>query len=174
MNLFVLDRDPHTAACMQCDQHVVKMPIEVAQMLSMVLRSRGLGDTESSGVAEDGTVSLYKFAKAHFKHPATQWCLQNDANFFWALRYGLGTAAEYTTRYRRTHKAERVLQHVLELWSSFSSFRTLTPPLDYALCMPDAYKTDDPVESYRNYYIRDKARFARWNHTKAPYWWPHA
>lgn len=34
MNVFYLDRDPEKAASVQCDQHVVKMILESAQLLS--------------------------------------------------------------------------------------------------------------------------------------------
>jgi len=33
MNIFVLDESPITSAEMMCDKHVVKMPVETAQML---------------------------------------------------------------------------------------------------------------------------------------------
>jgi hypothetical protein len=34
MNIFYLSRDPHEAAMLQCDRHVVKMILETAQLLS--------------------------------------------------------------------------------------------------------------------------------------------
>ena len=34
MNIFYLHRDPHEAARLQCDRHVVKMILETAQLLS--------------------------------------------------------------------------------------------------------------------------------------------
>jgi hypothetical protein len=38
--------------------------------------------------------------------------------------------------------------------------------------MPDEYKSDNVVESYRRFYIGEKAGFARWNKTRsAPQWW---
>mgnify|MGYP001364327535 CR=1 FL=1 len=44
MNIFELDENPLVCASMHCDKHVVKMPIEYAQLLSTahrVLRSFG-------------------------------------------------------------------------------------------------------------------------------------
>ena len=32
--------------------------------------------------------------------------------------------------------------------------------------MPDQYKVDRPVESYRNYYRGEKAYFAKWKNRK--------
>ena len=34
MNIFYLSRDPHEAARLQCDRHVVKMILETGQLLS--------------------------------------------------------------------------------------------------------------------------------------------
>ena len=36
MNIFFVDNNPETAARMLCDKHIVKMPLESAQMLSSV------------------------------------------------------------------------------------------------------------------------------------------
>ncbi|WP_246038764.1 pyrimidine dimer DNA glycosylase/endonuclease V [Wolbachia endosymbiont of Leptopilina clavipes] len=36
MNIFVLGKDPAIAAQMLCDKHIVKMPLEAAQLLSSV------------------------------------------------------------------------------------------------------------------------------------------
>ena len=41
-------------------------------------------------------------------------------------------------------------------------------------CMKEEYKVDDdPIKSYRNYYIKDKVRFAKWEpRAKIPSWFP--
>ena len=46
----------------------------------------------------------------------------------------------------------------------------LTP---FALAMPDEYKSDDAVESYRRYYMSpEKQRIASWNKKRAkPEWY---
>ena len=35
-------------------------------------------------------------------------------------------------------------------------------------CMPDEYKCDDYIESYRTYYTHDKKRFAKYTHREMP------
>lgn len=37
-------------------------------------------------------------------------------------------------------------------------------------CMPDKYKVDSVVESYRNYYIGDKSNLFKWTKRKIPEW----
>jgi hypothetical protein len=48
--------------------------------------------------------------------------------------------------------------------------KDLTP---FALAMPDVYKTSNPVESYRNYYMsNEKRRIASWNKGRdKPQWY---
>jgi len=36
--------------------------------------------------------------------------------------------------------------------------------------MPDEYKVDDVVESYRNYYIKEKYKFTSWKNRFVPEW----
>jgi hypothetical protein len=38
--------------------------------------------------------------------------------------------------------------------------------------MPDEYKVEnDSIQAYRNYYMGEKAYFAKWNYTTPPNWW---
>jgi hypothetical protein len=39
-----------------------------------------------------------------------------------------------------------------------------------ALAMPDEYKTDDPVESYRNYYVGAKRHLLQYTNRTPPEW----
>lgn len=163
MNIFVLDSHPETAAQMQCDRHVVKMVLETAQMLCTVIN-------------EMGGSAPYK--STHVNHPCSVWARKSLGNFLWLYDHGMALAKEYTTRYGKVHKAEAVIQECM-----FLSYQQEFPdpgPEDpcgldvtpFALCMPDEYKSDNVVESYRRFYIGEKAGFARWNKTRsAPQWW---
>jgi hypothetical protein len=37
--------------------------------------------------------------------------------------------------------------------------------------MPDSCKTDDVVEAYRQYYIKEKSNFAVWKYSGTPKWY---
>jgi hypothetical protein len=41
---------------------------------------------------------------------------------------------------------------------------------DFALAIPDECKTDDAVESYRNYYRTDKRYLCKWTKREVPDW----
>ena len=68
MNIFALSNDPHEAAQMQCDKHVVKMTLETAQILSTVHHLHGCIFADQ----------MYK--ATHKSHPCTLWAAENSAN----------------------------------------------------------------------------------------------
>lgn len=153
MNIFVLDNNPVIAAQMQCDRHVVKMVLESAQMLCT-------------------TVSLFggeaQYRKAHVNHPCTIWARETLGNFIWLCDHGMALAKEYTHRYGKVHKSQAVIQHCMEQRPRWLDRRTTPQPL----CMPEQYRGDTVVASYRAFYLGEKAHFAQWNKTReAPDWW---
>lgn len=152
MNIFILSRDPREAAVQQCDQHVVKMTLESAQQLC--------------GAFEPGDAP---YKRTHWNHPCTVWTRQSEANFDWHVEHAIELAREYSRRYAKVHKSYGVIKWCRKN-KGLLSFpkRGLTP---FALAMPDEYKTDCPVESYKKFYLADKG-FARWRQTrKPPAWW---
>jgi hypothetical protein len=155
VNLFVLSLDPDEAAEMACDQHVVKMPTETAQMLSTVVRAQGIA---------------VGYRPSHAKHPCTLWLGASKANFDWALRHGFALCDEYERRYHRTHGARKTIFSVSEVAERLVFEGVERTP--FALAMPEEYRGDDPVEAYRRYYHGDKAKFARWvKNRPPPGWW---
>ena len=72
MNIFILDTDPEICASYHCDQHLHKMILESAQMLSTAARARGFVEIESW---------LYK--DTHPNHPCTLWTGSSNHNMHW-------------------------------------------------------------------------------------------
>jgi hypothetical protein len=159
MNIFVLNEDPGLAALDHCDQHVCKMPTEVAQMLN----TNNLLLGGKSYVRPNGK----PYQLTHGNHPCTKWARETFGNFIWLIEYGLTLCSEYTNRYKRTHGAENAIL--------YAGLNSVVPEHNnnqthFALCMPNEYKTDCPVESYRNFYRYEKVKFARYYHSKPPAW----
>jgi hypothetical protein len=159
MNIFYLHPDPKIAAQMACDQHVLKMVVETAQLLSTAHR-----ELDGDNVPD----TLYK--ATHKNHPSAKWARESAANYAWTYEHFVALCEEYTHRYGKTHLTERKLRGVLA-----------TPPrgIQHGLwfqpppqCMPDEYKRADTVEAYRAYYQSpEKQRFATWAKTRpAPCW----
>lgn len=168
MNIFVTDTNPRQAARDLCDKHVVKMALETAQMLCTahyVLRS-------STEMQARGQLPPYR--ATHSNHPCTIWARSSEANYQWLVEHGIEICTEYTKRYGKRMKAQDVIEwsakHVSCFDPSVWVFREQTP---FAVAMPDEYKVkDDPVTSYRNYYIGAKSHFAQWKTGEKPAWWP--
>lgn len=151
MNIFFVHYDPVVAAGQLCDKHIVKMCLETAQILCSVSWRYGVP-------------APYK--ATHKNHPMTLWVGEALDNWKWTIDHGLALAREYTARYRKRHKSQEKIE-----WCKLNGGKPLggkftAPPL----CMPDEYKTEDFTKSYRNYYIGDKARFARWKNGNPPGW----
>jgi hypothetical protein len=154
MNIFFLDRDPKLAAKYHCDQHVVKMAIEYAQLLSTAL------------VLTGSTTNEYVYKATHSNHPCALWARSSFEHWKWLWLLGHHVGNEYTKRYGKIHKSTRVLRN-LPVPNNIADFGWHDPPQ----AMPDEYKDDDTVKAYRDYYLCDKSRFCRWNHSSTPYWW---
>ena len=133
MNIFVLDRNPMRAAQVHYDKHVVKMCLEYAQILS--------------------TVSGCSYKPTHKNHPCVKWAAAAPEHYSWLYILAIELGREYTARYGKTHASTLKLLELPEP-------RPMTTPTWFALAMPNEYKCDDPVESYRQYYRTAKRDLA--------------
>ena len=102
MNIFVTDWDPHRSAKVLPDKHVVKMPLETCQMLSIIF-SHWYYDWGDDLVKKiDGTP--YKTSKGAFRnHPCTQWAAASVYNTAWLIQHGCALTSEYQHRYNKVH-----------------------------------------------------------------------
>ena len=174
MNIFILDDIPRMAAKYHCDIHVNKMILETTQMLSTCLRLNGADDEwmiERGITTKAGT----PYKKTHQHHPAVKWASETRDNFDWLSDLGYWLLIEYHFRYDKTHGCEKPLMNIIRLDINQSHLIKEGEMTDFAQCMPDEYKVKgDAVAAYRDFYINDKAGFAKWKHsTPQPDWWPH-
>ena len=153
LNIFALDYNPEIAARYHNNRHVVKMVTETAQILCTVLNQNG--------------VEAY-YNSTHINHPCTKWAGLNRTNFLWLLDLGLELSKEYTHRYGKQHKAGLVIQDCVEYASVIPNVEPLSP---FALAMPESCRLNDPVLSYRNYYVQEKRHLAQWKNRPVPHWW---
>ena len=153
MNIFHLHEDPKISAEYHCDKHVVKMILETAQMLSTAYRKK-FNDGEE----------LYKTAFP--KHPMTIWVGDSGANFFWSVQLLDQLLYQYTVRYKKVHstiKISNLFHGRYKLWHGWKT--EFTPPPQ---CMPDEYKHKDYITAYKQYYIGEKKKFAKYTRVDTP------
>lgn len=150
MNIFWLDNDLRQCAIAHCDKHVVKMCVEYAQILSTVSRQAGL---------EQG------YRETHKNHPCVKWCSESIFNRVMLFQLELCLGAEFTYRFGKQHKSVELVK-TLKL-PNLPLILPTKPPL----CMPDKYKTDDVILSYREYYIGEKQEITYWSYRPMPEWY---
>ena len=164
MNIFVTDPDPVVSAQVLPDKHVVKMPLETCQMLSIVA-SQDWG--QNFGLLPKKSGGFYATAKGAFRnHPSTIWA---QTNFRWLIKHGLALCEEYTHRYNKTHSCQLTLEYADII------FPAIECPTPFTRAMPDEYKHDTSIDTftaYKNYisskpwvasnYLRDPSRKPNW------------
>jgi hypothetical protein len=173
LNIFILDNDITKSAQYHVDKHVVKMPLEAAQLLSTCIwvdealgcAPYALNKDEREALREFvvETPGIYK--PTHVNHPCAIWARMSLQNYQYLYEYTLALGDEYTYRYGKEHK-------------SVSIARGLYPPLKapnagltpFAQAMPEEYKALDAVEAYRTYYLREKSHIFSWKNREVPPW----
>jgi hypothetical protein len=151
MNIFFLDFDTKKCAEYHCDKHVVKMILETAQLLC-------------STHWVIGSEAPYKLS--HKNHPCSIWVRESLSNYLYLCDLGLELCKEYTYRYGKRHKSQDVIEWCLTNKPNISDTEFTEPPK----AMPDEYKVNNVIESYRNYYIGAKKDFAKWKNRNIPEW----
>ena len=164
MNRFLINYSPELCARDLCDKHVVKMPLEEAQMLCTTVRLHAPEYAEFAG--------LYR--AVHQKHPCTIWAGQTRANYLYSLDMFREMCREYTHRYGKVH----------------ASWRLYDALIDAAQCVPDGDITPHPecfsehtdlksgrpwpIQSYRKFYMTKQRRFKMvWTKRDVPDWFEY-
>ena len=182
MNIFILDENPKIAAEYHCDKHVVKMILESAQMLSTThwLLSLQLFNKEMSDFKrvrdakefldlnlKENSKPPYKMT--HVRHPCTIWTTESIENYNWHVKLLFYLCKEYTERYGRIHKTAQYIKWFVNNRPYNIPKTRMTP---FKICMADEYKiSTNPVDCYKEYYIKDKSRFAKWKLGNEPQWY---
>jgi hypothetical protein len=151
MNIFFLDWDLKKSAQYHCDKHLIKMLIEYSQLLC-------------SAHWVTGSSAPYKLT--HKNHPCAIWTRESLSNYLTLCEFGLELSKEYTFRYGKRHKSQEVIEWCITNWVDIPDIGITDPPK----AMPDEFKTDDVISSYRNYYKFGKREICSWKNREVPSW----
>ncbi len=191
MNIFILDDDITRSVDYYCDEHVKKMVVESAQMLSTAQRvfalHRGRGErakvinrkgrtvnqiilpeyNETSGMKMTDSVAPFYWV-SNENHPCNQWIRENSANYEYLYHVYVALTHQYIRRYSKVNAASNIAYDLEDppLGIQIDSKRT-----SFVQALPDAYKQDNAVDAYRAFYVYDKSKFASWERgVPAPDW----
>lgn len=175
MNIFFLDSSPEVCAQQHCDKHVLKMIIEYAQLLSTAHRvidgEQYIHVTERNHKIKrwklhDDRENILHLA-AHVNHPSNIWTRSSTSNYSWLYDMWRHLLKEYTYRYEKQHSNERLIFALAKPPQNLKFHKWIDPPR----AMDEIYKKEDVIDSYRNFYINSKSRFARWTKRDIPDWY---
>ena len=175
MNIFYLHENPIQNAKWHIDKHIVKMPIEYAQLMStahrlldgeMYIGKTAIGrNIKRWRLHDEREDILYK--ASHINHPSAIWVRESIENYFQMYKLYMAVLSEFTNRYGKIHG------------SSKPSIALIRPPSNIPMvkgtqlpqCMPEICKVkNNPILAYRNYYIVEKNSFASWKNREIPEW----
>lgn len=149
MNIFVLDANPVIAAQLHLDKHVVKMPLETAQMLCTI---------------NAGYDIPVPYKPTHKNHPCTIWANSSRANYQWLVDLGINLCKEYTYRYHKVHACQKIIESLAVCPEQIPS----TPQTAFAQAMPDDCKQENAPQAYQMYYKQYKHHIAKWTGRAVP------
>jgi len=158
MNIFAIEGNEETgeidwekSAQSQDNLRVVKMILESCQIMSTVINEQGL---------------KAPYRSFNPKHPSCLWAAESVDNYMNLAIHCQAMIDEYQHRFGKTHKCEAVLHTLVEMCDP-DLFPT-DEPTPLRLAMPDEFRSDNPVISYRKFYA-SKPRL-RYPVDKIPSW----
>ena len=172
MNIFFLSVTPCEIADMYCDQHVVKIILEICQMLYTAWYFSDEHHVVSFHAPLNKSGNARGYRPVHKGHPMTLWVASSRDNYIFAADIAIALAEEYTARYHKIHSCEKhavwLRENIPDRFELRVSTRAyyatedvpdgLTPVPE---CMPDEYKMPSVVDAYKMYYMMEKMDFVR-------------
>jgi hypothetical protein len=184
VNIFILSEDVSECAKFHCDKHVVKMIVELAQLLSTAHRILDGTETIVTRTTKTGKVRQHKeyivsnyrngllYSATHANHPCGSWVRESSENYYWTHRLLEALCDEYYHRYGQAkdkhHKVEA--SGLLAMLSARPSNIAIGPMTPFALAMPDEYRQFDAVAAYRDYYRLGKTKLLKYTNRPRPAW----
>lgn len=183
MNIFFLDLNVEKCAQYHNSKQNIKMILEQHQLLCTAHRVLDGIETEGKSksgrkkkewILSDNELNNKLYSATHCNHPSAIWCRTTKSNYKWLHELTVALCKEYTYRYGKIHKCERI--GLLELLKTppknipIGEFTPVTPAMPDECVIPG-----DSVASYRKYYIEKKQHLADWsgkvNSRTVPEWY---
>jgi len=152
MNIFFLHEDPKIAASMHCDQHLHKMILESAQMLSTVARHYAPWRRKWDDV----------YKPTHLNHPCNLWLQQAPENALWLTSLASNLNSIRMSLGSDSHASMRVIELTSTIIEAVIFFKKPENNLEYYEAKNPIFCGDSLIsltptltvpEKYQRYYI---------------------
>jgi hypothetical protein len=197
MNIFVLHKNPRKSARWHADKHVIKMLLESVQMLytahwvttyplllqqaspqALSKYQKTLTTPPLLEVKEAPTQKMNPsqrgYRPVHVHHPCTKWVYASLANYIWLCELAICLADEFRYRWPDSapHSCEVHAQWLLANPPAKLK-QNKSPITPFALAMPDEYKKNNAIGSYRSFYKgskTDRGITNKYTRRQRPHW----
>ncbi len=163
VNFFYLDKDPIKCAKYYCNKHILKIPIEIAQILSKIHHELETGIDYCK---------IYKNSQV-VKNTLGPYCWikQSYDNYIWTTKLGLALINEYKLRYNKdTHKSEPILKYLADNPPKLPKIG-ITRFIGTNKYDMFQYISNDPIICGRYNYAEMKCKNDKWNIHGPPNWY---
>jgi len=168
MNIFVLDHCPKKAAEYNCDKHVSKIVVEIAQMAANCF---SLNTLKSAPPNFSGQPRKHSY----FNHPVSKWMRETLGNLLWSIDHAFTLESERLYRGYNPHFSMRFIRWVADNFDK--SIVVDGPQTEFAVAIAPtmrcrqhpSFNSLDPIAKYRLYYMYDKP-FVTWTRREKPHW----
>ena len=106
MNFFILYYDHEKNAYAHCNRHVVKMILELCQLLYACAHVGG---------APLGSMDVKPYKLTHKWHPTSIWVRESKENWLYTFKFSIALCKEYTRRYQKHHSCEKHFNALFKL-----------------------------------------------------------
>lgn len=158
MNIFYLHDSPAIAASLHCDQHIHKMILETAQLLSTAMHIRFPTFPAYASISP----MLYK--PAYVAHPCAIWARQTNGNMLWLCELALSLQSERESVANCGEHASipviRIVQEFIHTINPYSSFNNDHTP--HVFCGPATISHRigmSTIQRYKEFYRRKAQRW---------------
>lgn len=162
MQVFILDEDIAKIAECYFDSHIVKIPLEIAQIMCTTIQAKVKFPV--------GKIDPILYRMTHINHPWVKWCMESWDNFAYLGSLHEFLTDEYSYRYRKIHGTCKMVDRAYEIFEDNIGDDYNPEIHKFPLCMPDQYKCIDAVASYRTYYLKEKMHLCKYTNRPIPEW----
>lgn len=155
MNIFALAPTPQESARMHCDQHLHKMILESAQMVSTAFHARGFKLSW-----------LYK--PAYEKHPCNIWAASSNHNICWILELAWELEVIRETLGCDPHSSSEVIKYARDYMDSEFPYASSYLASPRIFCGPAFLKLQSKHSTEEKYQLYYQYKLKQWLDTRQP------
>ncbi len=148
MNIFILSTSPQEAAHAHCDQHIHKMILESAQMLST-----------AAHLTLPSIPKRLLYKPAYENHPCTRWVSSSYSAMVWVCTLAIALESIRDSKNLHRHASMDVIDTIHETLSMIGPF---PPPTEFAEAMYPHVKVRLDLNTVQKYQLYYRKKHAQW------------